>query len=180
MKETEASFCEPNWSMCFVKNTSFFGIKNWSMCFKIFIWQVQYNSIAIELNSLLQGWVLPLFNRWVKRFTSTGCPTGTDIKFKMNARPQDHFHTSHIWQNLPYTCTFWICICKNFEAFPIFFKIGRNFDAHILKTAKIHRKLKIKQTSVLFYKYFLNESSDLYEIWDFYSWGSKELSNDFS
>ena len=110
----------------------------------------------------------------------TGCHTGTDIKFTVNARPQDHFHTSHIWQNLPYTCTFWICICKNFEAFPIFFKIGRNFDAHILKTAKIHRKLKIKQTSVLFYKYFLNESSDLYEIWDFYSWGSKELSNDFS
>ena len=111
---------------------------------------------------------------------TTGCHTGTDIKFTVNARPQEHFHTSHIWQNLPYTCTFWICICKNFEAFPIFFKIGRNFDAHILKTAKIHRKLKIKQTSVLFYKYFLNESSDLYEIWDFYSWGSKELSNDFS
>ena len=115
-----------------------------------------------------------------QRSSTTGCHTGTDIKFTVNARPQEHFHTSHIWQNLPYTCTFWICICKNFEAFPIFFKIGRNFDAHILKTAKIHRKLKIKQTSVLFYKYFLNESSDLYEIWDFYSWGSKELSNDFS
>ena len=36
----------------------------------------------------------------------TGCHTGTDIKFTMNARPQDHFHTSHTWQNLPYTCTF--------------------------------------------------------------------------
>ena len=122
---------------------------------------------------------------WTKMFiwnknVHTGCHTGTDIKFTVNARPQDHFHTSHIWQNLPYTCTFWICICKNFEAFPIFFKIGRNFDAHILKTGKIHRKLKIKQTSVLFCKYLLNESSDLYEIWDFYSWGSKDLSNDFS
>ena len=41
---------------------------------------------------------------------------------------------------------------------------GRNFDAQILKTGKIHRKLKIKQTSVLFFKYLRKESSDLYEI----------------
>ena len=33
-----------------------------------------------------------------------------------------------------------------------------------LKIWKIHRKLRIKQTSVLFCKYLSNESSDLYEI----------------
>ena len=105
---------------------------------------------------------------------------GTDIKFKMNARPQDHFHTSHIWQNFPYTCTFWNCVCKNSETFPIFFKFGRNFDAQILKKGKIQRKLKIKQTLVLFCEYLRNASFDLYEIWYVYSWDSKELSNDFS
>ena len=55
-----------------------------------------------------------------------------------------------------------------------------NFDAQILKIWKIHRKLRIKQTSVLFCRYLRNESFDLYEIWDFYSWDSKKLSNDFS
>ena len=111
---------------------------------------------------------------------STGCHTGTDIKFKMNARPQDHFHTSHIWQNFPYTCTFWSCVCKNSKAFPIFFKVGRNFDAQILKIWKRHRKLRIKQTSVLFCKYLSNESSDLYETQDFYSQDSKNSATDFS
>ena len=111
---------------------------------------------------------------------ATGCPTGTDIKFTMNARPKDNFHTSHIWQNFHYTCTFWSCVCKNSKAFSIFFKFGRNFDAQILKIWKRHRKLRIKQTSVLFCKYLHNKSSDLYEIWDFYSWDSKEISNDFS
>ena len=88
---------------------------------------------------------------------------GTDKKFTMSAPPQDHFHTCHIWQNFPYTCTFSSCVAKNSKAFPIFFKFGCNFDASILKTGKIHRKLKIKQTSVLFCEYLRNESSDLYE-----------------
>ena len=64
-----------------------------------------------------------------------------------------------------YVCSFWSCVCKNSKAFPIFFKFGRNFDAQILKIGKIHRKSKIKQTSVLFCEYILNKSSDLYEIW---------------
>ena len=70
-------------------------------------------------------------------------------------------------------------LSKNSEAFPIFFKFGRNFDAQILKTGKIHRKLKIKQTSVLFCEYLRNESSDPYEIQDFYSQDSKESSTAF-
>ena len=109
----------------------------------------------------------------------TGCPTGTDIKFTMNARPQDHFHTSHIWQNFHYTCTFWSCVCKNYEAFPIFFKFGRNFDAQILKICILYTKLRIKQTRVLFCKYLRNESFNLYEILDLYLLDSKEISKDF-
>ena len=34
----------------------------------------------------------------------------------------------------------------------------------ILKICKIHRKWRVKQTSVLFCKYLRNQSSDLYEI----------------
>ena len=43
--------------------------------------------------------------------------------------------------------------------------VGWNFDAQNLKICKIHRQLRIKQTSVLFCKYLLNESSNLYEIY---------------
>ena len=38
------------------------------------------------------------------------------------------------------------------------------FEAHILKICKIHRKSRIRQTTVLFCKYLANESSDLHEI----------------
>ena len=38
------------------------------------------------------------------------------------------------------------------------------FGAHILKICKIHRKSRIRQTTVLFCKYLANESSDLHEI----------------
>ena len=58
-------------------------------------------------------------------------------------------------------------------------KLGHLSD-QILKICKIHRKLKIKQTSVLFCEYLRNESSDPYEIQDFYSQDSKESSTDFS
>ena len=68
----------------------------------------------------------------------------------MNARPQDHFHTSHISQNFHYTCTFWSCVSKNSEAFCIIFKFGWNFDAQILKIGKIHRKLKINKRQYCF------------------------------
>ena len=36
----------------------------------------------------------------------------------------------------------------------------------ILKICKIHRKWRVKQTSVLFCKYLRNQISDLYEIWN--------------
>ena len=45
-----------------------------------------------------------------------------------------------------------------------------NFDAQILKIWKIHRKFRTEQTLVLFWKYLRNKSSDLYEIWHYYSW----------
>ena len=54
------------------------------------------------------------------------------------------------------------------------FQIWCNFDAQISKICKIHWKLRIKQKSVLFFKYLHNESSDLYEIWNLGSKGSKE------
>ena len=44
-------------------------------------------------------------------------------------------------------------------------KLGHLTD-QILKMCKVHRKLRIKQTSVLFCKYLRKQSSDLYEIWD--------------
>ena len=42
-------------------------------------------------------------------------------------------------------------------------KLG-HFTNQILKICKIHRKLRVERTSVLFCKYLRNQSSDLYEI----------------
>ena len=44
------------------------------------------------------------------------------------------------------------------------FQFLRNFDAQIGKICKMHWKLRIKQTPVLFCKYLRNESLDLHEI----------------
>ena len=72
--------------------------------------------------------------------SSTGFHAGTDIKFKMNARPHDHFHNFHIWQNIHYTCIFYI----------EFQKIPRNFTyfSHILQNAlKINPNYPRKRNS---------------------------------
>ena len=42
------------------------------------------------------------------------------------------------------------------------------FEAQILKICKIHRKSRIKQSSVLFYKYLANQSSDLHVVVNYY------------
>ena len=48
----------------------------------------------------------------------------------------------------------------------------RNFDAQIVKICKMHWKLRIKQTPVLFCKYLCNERLNLYEN----LWGGQYLS----
>ena len=53
---------------------------------------------------------------------------------------------------------------EKIQGFSYIFQILMEFEAQILKICKIHRKSRIKQTSVLFCKYLANESSDLHEI----------------
>ena len=59
--------------------------------------------------------------------------------------------------------TFWNYAFENSKEFYVFFKFGENIDAQTLKISKIHWKLRIKQTSVLFCKYLCNEKSNLYQ-----------------
>ena len=75
-----------------------------------------------------------------------------------------------IWERCTFSngiLTFWNCASQNSKEFHVFFQFGGNFDAQIMKIFKIHWKLRIKQTSVLFCKYLCNKSSDLYEIFNF-------------
>ena len=51
----------------------------------------------------------------------------------MNGWSQGHFHSSNIWQNFPFTWTFWSCVSKNSKKFHVFLKFGWNLDAQILK-----------------------------------------------
>ena len=67
----------------------------------------------------------------------------------MNGWSQGHFHSSNIWQNFPFTWTFWSCVSKNSKKFHVFFKFVWNFHAQILKICKIHWKLRVRQTPVL-------------------------------
>ena len=60
--------------------------------------------------------------------------------------------------------SFWNCASKNSKEGSVFFKFGRNFDAQILKIHKMHRKIRIEQMPLSFWKYLRNENSDLHEI----------------
>ena len=53
---------------------------------------------------------------------------------------------------------------EKIQGFSYIFQILMEFEAQILKICKIHRKSRIRQTTVLFCKYLANESSDLHEI----------------
>ena len=101
-----------------------------------------------------------------KSLTPTGCSLMILGKYQVTklARKQP---VSLKWcQLLPFPSPFWYLVSKELHNYLGIIHTWRLLRGITVKIYKIHRRLRIKETSVLFCKYLRSESPDLYEIWD--------------
>ena len=99
----------------------------------------------------------------------TGCKIVSVKKYLFPIQARNH-HMS--WARClfsPYTRTFWYMISKKFYDHWLIIHFKKLWRGKNGKFCKIRWKWRIKLMSVLFCKYLRNKSSDLYEIWYFYS-----------